>query len=159
MNCTSHLPSVGVWHHFCSQSMLLNSSPLKTTTIAPPGGRFCLWHSYDNNSESSDNTQQTATGIVIWFGKSTNQYHPVHGYGNPPSQQPFPGTCSFITIVHSAWHRVPNQPQEHVKDILVIHHSGKDMSSTKVVMMGDKCSPECWLHDDAWHHRAYYAYL
>jgi len=48
--------------------------------------------------------------------------------------------CSCISTFHSTWQIVRNQPPAQVKDIQVVGHIGKDMTSTKVVMVGLKCS-------------------
>jgi len=47
---------------------------------------------------------------------------------------------SFTTILHSTGHTVPNQAPVPAKDCQVLGHSGQDMTSTKVVMAGLKCS-------------------
>jgi len=53
----------------------------------------------------------------------------------------FQALCSFISTLHSIWHTVWNQPPVQANDIQVRGHSGKDMTSTKVVMVGLYCSP------------------
>jgi len=49
--------------------------------------------------------------------------------------------CSWITILHARWHTVRNPPTWQAKDVKCIGHSGKDMTFTKVVMVGLKRSP------------------
>jgi len=92
---TLHLESIVVYHHLCSQSMSANGSPPKTVNMAPQGGLFGWQQRRDDNSGSSDNGSRTATGKDSQFGKHAEQYHPLHGYGYPPSQQPFPGAAQF----------------------------------------------------------------
>jgi len=53
----------------------------------------------------------------------------------------FQALCSFVITFHSTWPTVHNQPPGQAKDIQVMGHSGKDMTSTKVVMVGFKCFP------------------
>jgi len=76
----------------CSQSISANRSPSETVNTALPGGIFGSQQRSDNQSESSDHSSHTASGKDRRFGKHTNQYHPPHGYGYPPAQQPFAGT-------------------------------------------------------------------
>jgi len=66
-------------------------SPKKTANNAPPGGLFALEQCRDFNSEWFDISLQTATDKDCRFGKHTNQYHLLQGYGYPPAQRPFPG--------------------------------------------------------------------
>jgi len=49
--------------------------------------------------------------------------------------------CSFITSLHSTSHTVRNLPAAQAKDMQVMGHHGKDMTCTKVVIVGLKCSP------------------
>jgi len=63
----------------------------------------------------------------------------------------FEALRSFIGTLHSTWHPVRNQPPAHVQDIPVMGHSGKDITSTKVVMVGLKCSPLHRLQDKGCH--------
>jgi hypothetical protein len=49
---------------------------------------------------------------------------------------------SLITSLHSTWHTVRNLLTAQAKDILqVVGHDGKDITCTKAVMAGLKCSP------------------
>jgi len=58
----------------------------------------------------------------------------------------------FITILHSTWHTtVHNQPPVHDKNFHVVCHCGKDMTSTKVVMVGLKCSTLSCSQDNGCH--------
>jgi len=91
INSTSHCASIAVHHHLCSQSMLIKGSPPKAADIAPPGSQFRMQHRQNDNSELSDSSSQTATGIDSWSVKYANQYHPPHGYGYHSSPQPFRG--------------------------------------------------------------------
>jgi len=52
---------------------------------------------------------------------------------------------SFTTILHSTWHIFPKEPPVQANTLQVVAHSGKDMTSTKEVMMGYKWStlPSC----------------
>jgi hypothetical protein len=75
--------------------------------MALPGGLFGMQQRREDNSESSENSSQTATGKDSQFGKQTNQYQPPHGYGYLPSQQPFPGPPLFyqhspLNMTHSS---------------------------------------------------------
>ena len=58
---------------------------------------------------------------------------------------------TFINILHSTWHTVRNQPPVQAKDFQVMGHSGNNMTSTKVVMAGLKCSPLCRFQDKGPH--------
>jgi len=53
----------------------------------------------------------------------------------------FQALYSFITSLHLSWHTVPNLPTAQAKDFQVMGHHGKDMTCTKVVTAGLKCSP------------------
>jgi len=75
--------------------MSTNRSPLKTANMAPPGGILGTQQPLEDNSESPENCAWTATGKDSRFEKQTKQYHLPHGYGYPPSQQPFPGAPQF----------------------------------------------------------------
>jgi len=70
----------------------MNRSPLRTMNMVPLGGYFVLQHYLDDNLGSSGNISLTATSKASPFGKHTNRFHLPHGYGCPPSQQPFLGT-------------------------------------------------------------------
>jgi len=91
----SYLVSMVVYHHFDSQNMSMNRSPLKTVNMAAPGGLFDTQECCVGNAESSENSSQSTTGKHSWCGNQTNQYHAPYGYGCPPSQPPFPGTAQF----------------------------------------------------------------
>jgi len=91
----SFLASIVVYHHHCSQNMSMNASPPTTANMARPGGLVSRQQRREDNSESLENSSRTATGKDSPFGKQTNQYQPPHGYGCPPSQQPFPGAPQF----------------------------------------------------------------
>jgi len=67
----------------------------------------------------------------------------------------FQGRRSVINILHSTWHPVRNQPPAQAKDILVMGHSGKDMTSTKGDMTGLKCSPLRRFQDNGRHHQVH----
>jgi len=47
----------------------------------------------------------------------------------------------LITSFHSTWHSVRNLPAAQSKDFHVMGHRDKDITCTKVVMAGPKCSP------------------
>jgi len=53
----------------------------------------------------------------------------------------FQALRSFITSLHSTWHTIRNLPAAQAKDFQVMGHCGKDMTWTKVLMAGLKCSP------------------
>jgi len=95
IHSTSHLASIVVYHHLCSQQMMTNGSPLKTVNMGPHSGLCASQQRNDHNSGSSDHSSSTATGKDSRFRKRANQYHPLYGYGYPPSQQPFPGAPLF----------------------------------------------------------------
>ena len=59
--------------------------------------------------------------------------------------------CSFISTLHSRWHTVRNQPPAQAKNIQVMGHSCKDMTSTKVIMVGLKCTPLPRFQDKGHH--------
>jgi len=63
----------------------------------------------------------------------------------------FQAFCCLITILHSTWHTGRNQPPVHAKNIQVMGHSGKNMTSTKVGMVGLKWSPLGGFHDKGCH--------
>jgi len=63
----------------------------------------------------------------------------------------FPTLPRFIAILHSTWHLVHNQPPVQAKAFQVLGHSGKDMTSTKVVVVGLKCSPHHSVQDKHHH--------
>ena len=71
--------------------------------MALPGGIFRTQQQCQVNSESLENSSQTATGTDSWFGKQPNQYQPPHGYGYPPLQQRCPGAPQVYQ--HSPFHR------------------------------------------------------
>ena len=85
----SLLASIVVYHHLGSQNMSTNGSPRKTANMARPSGEFGTHHSREDHSESSEHSSRTATDKDSRFGKQSKQYQPPHGYGYPPSQQPF----------------------------------------------------------------------
>jgi len=92
---TSHHTSIVVYHHVCSPNMSMKGSPLQTANRAPPGGLFGSQQCCDDNSGSSDDGSHTTTGKDSRYRKHPNQYQLPHGYGYPPSQQPFPGAPQF----------------------------------------------------------------
>jgi hypothetical protein len=47
----------------------------------------------------------------------------------------------FITSLHSTLHTVHNQPAAEVKDTPVMGYSGKNVTSTKAIMVGLECYP------------------
>jgi len=53
----------------------------------------------------------------------------------------FQALRSFITSFHSTWHTARNLPAVQAKDIQVVGHRGEDMTCTKVIMAGLRCSP------------------
>jgi len=54
----------------------------------------------------------------------------------------FQACGSLITILHSTWHTtVRNQPPAYADNFKGMGQSGKDITSTKVVMVSLKCSP------------------
>jgi hypothetical protein len=63
--------------------------------------------------------------------------------------------CSFISTLHSTLNPVSNQPPEQGKHIQVMGHSGKDMTFTKVVMVGSKCCPLHRFHDKGRHRQVH----
>jgi len=58
---------------------------------------------------------------------------------------------SFTSILHSTWHIVPKQAPVPCKDFQVMGHIGKDITSTKMVMAGLKCSPLPSCQDNGCH--------
>jgi len=58
--------------------------------------------------------------------------------------------CSFSTIVHRPSHTVRNLLPAQALNFAVMGHSGKDMTSTKVVMVGLKCSALRRFQDKWW---------
>jgi len=91
----SHRASILLYHHVCSQSMSIKGSPPRTVNITPPGGLIGWQQHHDDDSGSSDKGLRPATGNVSRSGKHANEYHLLHGYGYPPSQQSFPGAPQF----------------------------------------------------------------
>jgi hypothetical protein len=89
--------------------MSTKGSPPKAANIAPGGGLFGSQQRHHNNSESPDNVTQHGTGKDSRSGKHANQYQPPHGYGYPPSQQPFPGASQFNH--HSPFNMTNNSSQ------------------------------------------------
>ena len=83
INSISHLAAIVVYHHLCSQNMSMNGYALKTAYKAPRGGQFGMQQRRGDNSESSENSSQTANGIDRSVLKQPNQYHSLHGYGYP----------------------------------------------------------------------------
>jgi len=59
--------------------------------------------------------------------------------------------CSLITTLYSTWHTVCSHEPVQVNYTLVMRHHGKDMTSTKAVMAGLKCSPLCSIQDECHH--------
>ena len=59
----------------------------------------------------------------------------------------FEALRTSISTLHSTCHTVRTQPPAQGKDIQVMGRNGKDMTSTKVVMVGRKCSPICRFQD------------
>lgn len=57
----------------------------------------------------------------------------------------------FMSTFQSTRHTVRNQPPVQAKEIQVFDHSGKDMTSTKIVMVGRKCFPLHRLQDKGCH--------
>jgi len=55
----------------------------------------------------------------------------------------FPGFCSLITILHSTWHTIFNQPHVQTMDIHVMGYSGNERIYIKVDVPGLQCSPLC----------------
>jgi len=60
---------------------------------------------------------------------------------------PFEAFRSFISTLPSTWHTVGNQPPAQAWSVQVMGHSGKDMISTKVVLLRIKWSPLHRLHN------------
>jgi len=106
---SSHRASLVIYHHLCLQNMAMKGSPPKTANMAPTDGIFGTQHRHDNNSGSSDNGSQPATGKVSRSGKHANQYYPRNAYGYPPSQQQFPGAQQFYQ--HSPFNITHNSSQ------------------------------------------------
>jgi len=109
MYSTSHRASRGVNNLLCSQNMSTNGSPTKRANMATPGGWFGFRQLSDDNSGSSDDGSWTSTENEYQSGRLTNKYHPPHGYGYPPSQQPFPGALQFYR--NSPFNMTPNSLQ------------------------------------------------
>jgi hypothetical protein len=89
--------------------MSTTRSAPKTANMVPWGGLFGSQQRRDDHSESPDNGTQPATGKDSRSGKHANQYEPPHGYGYPPSQQPFPGAPQFYH--HSPFNMTHNSSQ------------------------------------------------
>jgi len=88
-----HIPfrvNIG-WLLARSLSMSTNRSPQRTTNMAPSRHIFGSQHLPYNNLGLFNTISQTATSTDSAFGQHTNQFHPLQGYGCPPSQQPFTG--------------------------------------------------------------------
>jgi len=131
---TSPLEYIVVYHQRCWLSMLTKGSPLRTVKWPPLCGLFGSQPCHDNNSGSCDNSSGSAGLKASRSGKHTNQYHLPHGYGYPPSQQPFPSAPQFdcnspsnmthnsVKPTTSAHHRFPRYtPPEQRYDL---HHGG-----------------------------------
>jgi len=103
---TLHLELIVVCHHLCLQSMSTKRSRPNTGDMAQTVGFCGSWQWCDNNSVRSDNCSWTVTGNDSRFGKHTNQYYPLHGYGYPPAKQPLPGTWQFYQ--HSPFNKTPS---------------------------------------------------
>jgi hypothetical protein len=67
-----------------SQSMATNGSLPGTANIAPLGSLFCLQQNPDDNLELSDIYFENIHSNHSPFGKHTNQYHALPGYGYSP---------------------------------------------------------------------------
>ena len=104
---TLHIASIIVYHHLSFIGcLLMNSLSPKTVNMALLGG-FFTWQLYSNdNLGSSDNSSLTDISLVTPCGKHTNQFHPPHGYGYPPSQRPFPSAPQFYH--HSPLNTMPS---------------------------------------------------
>jgi len=95
INCILHFASTIVYHHQCTQNMSTNRSPPKTPNVALLSCQFEIQQRREDNSGSSERSSRTTTGQDSQFGKHTNQYHPLHGYGYLPSHQAFPAALQF----------------------------------------------------------------
>jgi len=80
--------------------MYTNGSPLNTANISPLGGWNGMQDSCEHNSQPSESSSRTDTGNNCHFEAQTDQHHPLHGYGYPPSQQPFEGAPEFYQHSH-----------------------------------------------------------
>jgi len=135
MYSISLLTTVVVNHHLLSWNMSINGSPLKTINIAPPGGQFGAEQHREDNSQPSENYSHTATGKNSLGNKPINIICRM-GIVTHLHSRHFEALCSFISILHSTWHTVGNQPPAQAKHIRVVGHSGMDMTSTEVVVVG-----------------------
>jgi hypothetical protein len=139
---TSYPASIQVYDRHCSQTMSGNSFPQKTMNLTPPDGKYGLWQCSDEISGPLINRLLTTTGRVSWSGKHVNEYHPQHGYGYCPCQQPCPGVP--LIYHHSPLiltDTVHNQPPVYANNIQVMGHSVKDRIYTKVVIVSLKWFP------------------
>jgi len=71
----------------------------------------------------------------------------------------FQALRSFITSLHSTWHTVSNVPAAQAKDMQVMGHHGKDMTCTKVVIVGFKWSPHRSSQDKGRHLQVHREFL
>jgi len=91
-NCIDSLFSTIV----CSHTMWMNTSPPKTTCMAPTGGLFALQQPPDNNVGEANDTAGNTPKRDTQFGQPSYQFHsPPPGSCYPPSQPPFPGAPQF----------------------------------------------------------------
>jgi len=67
--------------------------------------------------------------------------------------------CRLITILYAICNTVHNQPPVQAKDVQVMGHSGKDRTSTIVVMVGFKCSPLHSFPNNGCHLHVHWKYL
>jgi len=140
--------------------MLTNGSAQKRANMARPGSLFASWQCRDHNSGSSDNGSRTAPGKDSQSGKQASQYHLPHGYGYPVSPQPFPGASQFYHHSPLTWHTtVHNQQPVLANYFEVMGHSGKGMTSTKVVMASLKLFPSRKFQDKGRHLQVHREYL
>jgi len=137
----SLLASIVVYLHLCSQNMSMNRHPVKAANMARPRRVFGTEQCHKVNSESSENSSQSRTGKDSRFGeKPINIIHRMGMVTSNHSHQ-IQALHSVISTLNSTWQTVRNEPPVQDKDIQVISHSGKDMTSAKVVMVGLKWSP------------------
>jgi len=75
----------------------------------------------------------------------------IHLYSNH-----FQALSICISTLYSTWRKVPSQPPAQAKDIQVNGHGGKDMTSTKVVVvLGRKGSPLRRFEDQGRNHQVH----
>ena len=84
-----------------------------------------------------------------------------HHMGMVPHVQSnhFQALLSLICSPHTTCHTLHDKPPVQGKDIQVMGHHGKDMTSTKVVMVGLKCSPLRRFHDKGHHFQVHWECL